>query len=127
MTTTRHYGFRSLRFKLALGCVAIEAIMLTILVWNSMRITDNALYEIFQNRVTTITPMLNSSLASPLVQRDYAVLNERLEHIVDRNSLVYLEVRDELGALRQRDEAASATVRAMVECSAPNAITSRKS
>lgn len=96
MTLSRHYGFRSLRFKLALSCVAIEVIMLTVLVWNSIRITDNALHETFQNHVTAVVPLLNSSLASPLAQRDYAVLNEQLERIINKNSLVYLEVRDEL-------------------------------
>jgi len=96
MTLSRHYGFRSLRFKLALGCVVVEAIMLGLLVWNSVRITDNALHETFQNRVNTVVPLLNSSLASPLAQRDYAVMNEQLARIIDKNSLVYLEVRDEL-------------------------------
>jgi len=99
MTGSRRYGWRSLRFKLVLASVVIEVLMLTVLVWNSTRITGNAMQEIFQDRVEALVPLLNVSLANPLVQRDYATLEERLKTIVNQNSLVYVEVRDELGQL----------------------------
>ncbi len=99
MTEPRRYGFRSLRFKLALASVVVEVIMLTVLVWNSTRITGNALNEISQNHVESLIPLLNASIAAPLAQRDYATLDERLGRIVRRESLVYVEVRDELGNL----------------------------
>ena len=78
MSAARRYGMRSLRFKLVLASVAVEIIMLTVLVWNSTRITGDAMQEIFQNRVDTLVPLMNVSLASPLVQRDYATLDDRL-------------------------------------------------
>lgn len=102
MTGLRRYGMRSLRFKLVLASVVVEALMLTVLVWNSTRITGDALAELFQHRVDTLVPMLNTSLVDPLAQRDYATLDERLGRIVHRESLVYVEVRDELGQLAAR-------------------------
>jgi len=99
MTKPRRYGVHSLRFKLVLASVAVEALMLTVLVWNSTRITGDALAELFQNRIETLVPMMNASLVDPLAQRDYATLDERLGRIVHRESLVYVEVRDELGQL----------------------------
>ena len=71
--------------------------MLAVLVWNSTRVTGNALADIFQERIDTLVPMLNVSLTNPLIQRDYATLDERLGRIVRPHSLVYIEVRDELG------------------------------
>lgn len=97
MSKSPSYGWRSLRFKLVLASVLVELVMLSILVWNSSRITRNALEEIFQNRLDTIVPMLTVALADPLAQRDYATLDERIGRIVDEKSLVYIELRDELG------------------------------
>jgi PAS domain S-box-containing protein len=99
MTASKRYGMRSLRFRLALASVLVEAVMLTVLVWNSTRITGDAMQEIFQNRVQTLVPLMNVGLANPLAQRDYATLDERLGHIVNQESLTYIEVRDELGNL----------------------------
>nr|MDP2192585.1 PAS domain-containing protein [Rhodoferax sp.] len=99
MTEARRYGLRSLRFKLVLASVVVEIIMLTVLVWNSTRITGDAMREIFQNRVDTLVLLMNVSLANPLAQRDYATLDERLKRIVRQDSLTYIEVRDELGAV----------------------------
>ena len=96
MTTPRRYGLSSLRFKLVLASVVVEAIMLAALVWNSVRIADHALNETFRNHVKSLVPLMNVSLANPLVQRDYATLDERLGRIVQQDSLVYIEVRDEL-------------------------------
>ena len=97
MTGSRRYGLRSLRFKLVFASVVVEVVMLSALVWNSTRITGDAIQEIFQSRVEVLVPLLNVSLANPLAQRDYATLEERLGRIIRKESLVYMEVRDELG------------------------------
>ena len=96
MTTPQRYGLSSLRFKLVLASVAVEAVMLTVLVWNSVRITDHAQNETFRNHAVTLSPLMNVSLAAPLVQRDYATLDEHLRRFVQQDTLVYVEVRDEL-------------------------------
>ncbi|MBI3569832.1 MAG: PAS domain S-box protein [Gammaproteobacteria bacterium] len=99
MNEPRRYGLRSLRFKLVLASVVVEVFMLTVLVWNSTRITGDAMQAIFQNHIETLVPMMNVSLANPLAQRDYATLDERLRRIVRTQSLVYIEVHDELGKI----------------------------
>lgn len=102
MTIPKPYGLHSLRFKLVLASIVVEAIMLTALVWNSMRITEDALHEAFQMRTRTIEPLMNASLVGPLLQRDYATLEERVRAIINESVLVYVEVSDELGQLAAR-------------------------
>lgn len=97
MTEPRLYGLRSLRFKLILASIAVEAVMLSVLVWNSTRITGDAMQKTFQDRLETLIPLMVVGLTSPLVQRDYATLDERLGKMVSPKSLVYIELRDELG------------------------------
>ena len=99
MTEVRRYGWRSLRFKFVFASVLVEALMLSLLIWNSARITDDALAEVFQSRVETLVPLMNTNLATPLAQRDYASLDERLQRMVRADSLIYLEVRNELGQI----------------------------
>ena len=99
MIHSQRYGWRSLRFKFVFWSVVVEALMLSLLIWNSARITDDALAEVFQNRIETVVPLMNTNLATPLAQRDYATLDERLQRIIRDDSLVYLEVRNELGEI----------------------------
>ena len=96
MTFANKFGLHSLRFKFALACIVVEVIVLAAIVWNSSRIADHALREVFQVRVQTLIPFMNVSLTNPLLQRDYATLDERLRRIVHSDSLVYVEVSDEL-------------------------------
>lgn len=69
------------------------------MVWNSNRIAENALREVFQSRVQSLIPLLNVSLTNPLLQRDYATLDEQLGRIVQPDSMVYIEVSDELNQM----------------------------
>ena len=96
MTESTRVGLYSLRFKFALACIVVESVVLAVMVWNSNRIAENSLHEVFHARVQTLVPLLNVSLTNPLLQRDYATLDERLGRIVQPDSLVYIEVRDEL-------------------------------
>ena len=96
MTESMRVGLYSLRFKFALACIVVESVVLAVMVWNSNRIAENSLHEVFHARVQTLVPLLNVSLTNPLLQRDYATLDERLGRIVQPDSLVYIEVRDEL-------------------------------
>ena len=99
MTESRRYSWQSLRFKFVFASVVVEALMLSLLIWNSARITDDALAEVFQDRVESLVPLMNTSIANPLAQRDYATLDERLQRIVRSDSMVYVEVRDEMGRI----------------------------
>ena len=99
MSEQRSYGVHSLRFKLILASIAVEAVMLSVLVWNSARITGDAMHETFQDRLETLVPLMVVGLTNPLVQRDYATLDERVGKMVSPKSLTYIEVRDELGKI----------------------------
>ena len=99
MSKLGSYGMRSLRFKLILASIAVEAVMLSVLVWNSTRITSDAMQKVFLDRVETLIPTMVGALTDPLIQRDYATLDERLGKIVSPESLVYIELQDEVGKI----------------------------
>ena len=95
MSAGKKYGWRSLRFKLAITSVLVEIVMLAILISNSASIATQALEEQTRYRVSEIVPLLNASLASPLIQRDYATLDEILAQVVRKNGIEFIGVADE--------------------------------
>jgi signal transduction histidine kinase len=96
MPKKRQYGVRSLRFKLALTSTLVEVVMLAILIANSVHIATEALEEQTRYRVREIVPLLNASLANPLVERDYATLDEILKRIVRKDGIEFIGVADEV-------------------------------
>ena len=88
------YGFRSLRFKLALTSTLVEVVMLAFLISNSAAIATQALEDQTRYRVQEIIPLLNASLATPLVERDYATLDEILHQVVRKGGIEYLKITD---------------------------------
>lgn len=92
--TKPKYGFRLLRFKLALTSTLVEIVMLAFLISNSVAITTQALEDQMRYRVQEIIPLLNASLAAPLVERDYATLNEILNQVVRKGGIEYLGITD---------------------------------
>ena len=97
MTLIQKYGWRSLRFKLAIASVFVQVVMLAILISNSASIATQALEEQTRYRVSEIVPLLNASLASPLMQRDYATLDEILAQVVRQGGIEYIGVENEDG------------------------------
>ena len=61
------YIRKSLRRKLVLTTVVVEVVMLTVLVWNSIRIAETHLIQQTENRINEILPLLNASLGVPLL------------------------------------------------------------
>jgi len=102
----------TLRFKLIVAMLLIESSILTILVWNNARLTENALIEQTRIHVQNVIPLLNISLAVPLIKEDFARLNEIGEHLVAENNVSYLQVSNitgeislEFGDLQLRNDA----------------------
>ena len=91
--------FRSIRFKLVLGSIVVEFVMLTILVGNSERVIENALVAQAQRHLREIQPLLNASLAGALAARDYGALNEVLKQMRQDDGIVYLVLFDNNGKL----------------------------
>lgn len=94
MTEPYRYGARSLRFKLALTSIVVEVVMLALLIANSVSIATDALEQQTRFRVNEIVPLLNASIARPLVERDYATLDEILLQVVRKEGIEYIGVTD---------------------------------
>ena len=63
---------QSLRGKLVLAAVLVEVLMLSVLIWNSVRIAETHLVKQTENRINELLPLLNASISSPLLDYDIA-------------------------------------------------------
>ncbi|MDD5329622.1 MAG: EAL domain-containing protein [Sulfuricella sp.] len=86
-----------LRFKLILASVAVEVLMLTLLVANSVRLIENSMKEMTALRLNEVSALLNSSLAGPLAQGDFATLQEVLQEIRRKEGITYLILYNDAG------------------------------
>jgi len=84
----------SLRLKLVLASVVVEAVMLALLVSNSLRLMETSLVEQAEVQLRQVAPLLNASLAAPLVQRDHATIREILRESRHRDAIGYLVLFD---------------------------------
>jgi diguanylate cyclase (GGDEF)-like protein/PAS domain S-box-containing protein len=75
-----------------LTTVVVEVVMLTVLVWNSIRIAETHLIQQTENRINEILPLLNASLGAPLLDYDIAVLEELLVQIIREQGVRYIEL-----------------------------------
>lgn len=85
----------SLRLKLIVASVAVELIMLSILVINSMHQMEQSLVAQSHLRLEEVKHLINTSLAPPLVQRDYASLQEIMDKSRSQGGIVYMVLFDE--------------------------------
>ena len=87
----------SLRAKLLLASIIVEGIMLTLLVSNSLRLSQESLQTQTIQRNEELTILFNAALAAPMAARDYATLNEILAEITLGKGIVYMVVTDRSG------------------------------
>ena len=87
----------SLRTKLLLASVVVEIVMLTLLVANSLRLTQESLINQTRQRSAELNILFNGALAAPLAQRDYATLNEFLSDVQREYGIVYMVLKDRSG------------------------------
>jgi len=85
---------RSLRLKLVLASVVVEILMLSLLVANSVRLMQTSLTRQAQANMAQIAPLLNASLAAPLIQRDYETLGDILRESRHKDGVAYLVLFD---------------------------------
>lgn len=71
--------------------------MLTLLVVNSVRLSQDSLIAQAQARYTELNMLFNAALAAPLAQRDYATLHEILAESVHQGGIVYAVLVDRTG------------------------------
>ena len=100
---SRFLRVRTVRARLLLAALVVEALMLTVMVGNSVRLLYASLAEQARLNAEQMMPVLNAALVAPLAQRDYATVQAILKESRAAEGLSYLAVRD----LRGRVVAAS--------------------
>jgi signal transduction histidine kinase/ActR/RegA family two-component response regulator len=88
---------RSVRARFLLAAVVVEAVMLTLLVTNSLRLMNSYLVEQVEQHARQITPILSAATIAPLAQRDYATVQSVLDESLSKKGVNYLVVVDSQG------------------------------
>jgi len=86
----RPYLHPPLWLKLTLAGLLVEALILGLLVFSSVRLTEEELLGKTRLRVDSAIPLLNAALAPPLMQRDYGALQDILSEARGNNAYRYL-------------------------------------
>jgi signal transduction histidine kinase/CheY-like chemotaxis protein len=87
----------SVRSRFLLAAVVVEAIMLTLLVTNSLRLMNTYLVQQVEQHSRQITPILTAATVAPLAQRDYATVQSVLDESLSQKGVQYLVVVDSQG------------------------------
>lgn len=90
---------RSLRAKLLLAGVLIEALMLALLVSNSVRLIEYHLAQQLDARIQAVELAYKTAVAAPLAARDYATLRDILDGWHKARDISYLAVTDPEGRI----------------------------
>jgi signal transduction histidine kinase/ActR/RegA family two-component response regulator len=86
--------FRSVRARFLLAAVVVEAVMLTLLVSNSLRLMNGYLVEQVEQHSRQIVPILIAATVAPMAQRDYATVQSVLDESLSQKGVKYLIVVD---------------------------------
>jgi signal transduction histidine kinase/ActR/RegA family two-component response regulator len=89
--------FKSVRARLLLVALVVEAIMLTVLVSNSMRLMHDYMTQQLQQQASQISPILIAALVAPLAQSDYATVRSVLSESQRSQGIRYLVVTNMAG------------------------------
>jgi signal transduction histidine kinase/ActR/RegA family two-component response regulator len=88
---------RSIRGRLIILAVLIEALMLTLLVANSLRLLNTHMGAQASNHAEQITPVLIAAIVAPMAQRDYATIQAVLDESRAVQGIDYLVITDIAG------------------------------
>jgi len=83
---------QSLRFRLVASSVLIQIVFVSLLVMHSISLIEGNLLKQSEVRLYELERLLNTSLAAPLVQQDYEVVQEILDSSVREDGIIYLEL-----------------------------------
>ena len=87
----------SLRYKLTLVALGVEAVMLALLIANNLHLSYQALQDQEQRHIGEIARTLEVALAAPLSQRDDASVREIVAGLHHDDGLEMIAVRDSAG------------------------------
>jgi len=96
---TRLPHLHSLRARLLLVSLVIEALMFALLVGNSVRLIQEQLAHLTENRIQAIELAYKTAVAGPLASRDYPTLRDILEGWKLAEDVRYLAVTDRSGKI----------------------------
>ena len=88
---------RSVRTQLVLLAVVVEAVMLTLLVANSLRLLTEHMGRQAEGHVEEIAPVLMAAIVAPLAQRDLATVQAVLDESTKVGGIDYLAVTNKEG------------------------------
>ncbi|KXB29715.1 hypothetical protein AT959_17450 [Dechloromonas denitrificans] len=88
---------RSVRGRLLILAVAVEALMLTLLVANSLRLLTDHMGGQARRHAEQIAPVLIAAILAPMAQRDYATVQAVLDESAAASGIDYLAVSDASG------------------------------
>ena len=80
--------------KLILSIVAVEAVMLFLLVWNSTRLFSESHSELFNSAIKKNSELLANAISPGLAAHDIALVNDTLSLEKDNKNLLYAKVYD---------------------------------
>lgn len=97
----------SLRTRLLLVVMLMQALLLGAMAFNSARLVDHAIKSQIEHRIADINRLLSVALAVPMLQRDFAAVKDEIENIGKDPELVYLRVQDRSGFIVAQFERAA--------------------
>ena len=83
-----------LRTRIILGVVLIEAVMLSLLVWNSVRLIGSSHAELLERSIADEMQVLAYALAPGLAANDRATINDALLLLKGKHNLKYIHILD---------------------------------
>jgi signal transduction histidine kinase/HAMP domain-containing protein len=89
--------WRTVRGRLVLAALLIEAVMLAMLVGNGLRLLREAMGDQAREQAQQIAPVLSAALVAPLAQYDYATVQAVLNESQAIRGIEYLAVTDATG------------------------------
>ncbi len=90
----RWLGRLSLRYKLTLAALAVEAVMLSFLIGNGMELTSQVLQKQAEQRAQEIAETLAAALLGPLSQQDDASVRDIIQSLGHDGGIETIEIRD---------------------------------
>lgn len=85
--------------RIILSVVLIEVVMLSILVWNSVRLIGSSHAELLENSIEEEGVLIVNLLAPGLMANDHALIEDSLSLLKNKRGLVYMDVHDRTGAV----------------------------
>ena len=99
----------SLRYRLTLAALSVEAVMLVFLIGNGAQLTTQALKKQAEYRVAETAKTLEAALLAPLAQQDDAGVRDIIESLRRDDGLKMIEVRDHSNRVVHQTGNSSAT------------------